>query len=229
MAGISERGRYLKIARVIYNVLSALIIVILATLAILLIGVRAFGFTPYAVLSGSMEPDYSVGSAVYVKSVEAEDIEVGDVITFTMSGSSTVVTHQVIEIDEDGLFYTQGLANEALDGSPVTIDNVIGKVIFCIPYMGYISVYVTTPPWIYMIVAAVLIWIIIMYMIDVLREEEDEEGIREQENVCLETQVDSTESQLTEAQQRRIEKREKNAKRKLRRKAAAERRKVKRF
>lgn len=166
----------MKIGKLIYNALSALVLIVFITLAFLLIGVRAFGFTPYAVLSGSMEPLYETGSAVYIKSVEVEDIEVGDVITFYMSGSTTVVTHQVIEIDEEnGLYYTKGLANETADGTPTSAENIIGKVYFGIPYLGYISSYVTSPPWLYIIIAAVLIWIIIIYMVEISKEDDTEE------------------------------------------------------
>lgn len=164
----------MKIGKFIYNVISALILIIFATIAVLLVGVKLVGFTPYAVLSSSMSPLYETGSVVYVKEVVADDIEVDDVITFYMVDSTTVVTHQVVEIDdENGYYYTQGLANDTADGTPVTTDRIIGKVMFGIPYLGYISDYVTSPPWIYIIIAVVLIWAIIVYMIDISKEKEE--------------------------------------------------------
>ena len=72
-----------------------------AALAFLLAGIRIVGFTPYAVLSGSMEPAFHVGSLIYVKSVDPEDIKVGDAITFRLSGEDTAATHRVIEIDRE--------------------------------------------------------------------------------------------------------------------------------
>ncbi|MFI3327249.1 MAG: signal peptidase I [Clostridia bacterium] len=164
----------MKIGKFIYNVISALILIIFVGLAVLLVGVKLVGFTPYAVLSSSMSPLYETGSVVYVKDVEQEEIKVDDVITFYMEDSSTVVTHQVVEIDEEnGYYYTQGLANDTIDGTPVTIDRIIGKVYFGVPYLGYISDYVTSPPWIYIIIAVVLIWAIIVYMIDISKEKEE--------------------------------------------------------
>ena len=53
---------------------------------------------PFAVLSGSMEPDLPVGSMVFVRQVEPTDITVGDNATFYRSDGA-VVTHQVYEID----------------------------------------------------------------------------------------------------------------------------------
>lgn len=41
-----------------------------------------FGYMPYVVLSGSMEPVYPVGSLIYVAPVDANSLEPGDAITF---------------------------------------------------------------------------------------------------------------------------------------------------
>ena len=88
----------------------ASLVVLIAAAAVLLVafaGVRLVGLTPYAVLSGSMEPEYPVGSLVYVKAVDPLDVEVGDAITFSLP-SGTLVTHQVYQIDaESRAFRTQ--------------------------------------------------------------------------------------------------------------------------
>lgn len=59
---------------------------------------RAFGYTPYTVLSGSMEPELPVGSMVFVHQVDPTDIAVGDNATFYRSDGA-VVTHQVYGSD----------------------------------------------------------------------------------------------------------------------------------
>ncbi|HOF93910.1 MAG TPA: S26 family signal peptidase, partial [Clostridia bacterium] len=64
-----------KILRV-FNALTTLLVAAAALLAILLVGVRAVGLTPFAVLSGSMEPSYHVGSLIYVKKEAPENIRV---------------------------------------------------------------------------------------------------------------------------------------------------------
>ncbi len=134
-----------------------------------------FGYYPYVVLSGSMEPLYQTGSMVYVEEVTAEEIEVGDVITFYMIDNATIVTHQVIEIDEiNGYYYTQGLANETADGLPTTIESIIGKSSFSIPYLGFIVAYLTTPPWSYILIGLVLMWMIGVHMIDLWEKDKKE-------------------------------------------------------
>ena len=84
----------------IWNVLLTLFLLIAAALVIAFAGVRLVGLTPYAVLSGSMEPQYPVGSLIYVKDADPSSVEVGQAITFRQ-GSGTLVTHQVYEIDSE--------------------------------------------------------------------------------------------------------------------------------
>ena len=118
-----------------------------AALAFLLAGIRIVGFTPYAVLSGSMEPAFHVGSLIYVKSVDPEDIKVGDAITFRLSGEDTAATHRVIEIDrENQCFYTKGDANETPDASPVPYSSVLGRAVFTVPKLSLIHISEPTRP-----------------------------------------------------------------------------------
>lgn len=142
-----------------------------------------------------MQPLYDVGSVVYVKDVSAEEIEVGDSITFYMTDGTTIVTHQVVEIDEEnGYYYTQGLANDAVDGTPVTADRIIGKVYFGIPYLGYISSYVTSPPWIYIIIAGMLVWMIIVYMVDIAAKDRAKKIGKEK--ILVKTETDASKYKL---------------------------------
>ena len=58
---------------------------------------KVIGFIPYAVLTDSMEPAYSVGSLIYVKESAPETIQVGDVITFRLDvKSGQLATHRVV-------------------------------------------------------------------------------------------------------------------------------------
>lgn len=140
-----------------------------AILAFLLAGVRIIGFTPYVVLSGSMEPTYHVGSLIYVRSVSPESIEAGDPITFVMNDSGTVATHRVTEVDkENQCFYTKGDANNTADASPVTYDNLIGKAIFTIPKLGFFSDWVMSPPGCYLAMAAGGILLLLVLVPDMI-------------------------------------------------------------
>lgn len=110
--------------------------------------VRLMGLTPYAVLSGSMEPTFPVGSLIYVKDTDPNTLLPGDPITFSLS-PTTVATHRIVSIEEeDGLRYfrTRGDANPAPDGSPVDSRNVLGTPLFCVPILGYVSVFLRSLP-----------------------------------------------------------------------------------
>lgn len=107
---------------------------------------KLFDYQIYAVLTGSMTPAYSVGSVVYVRTCEPEEIEVRDVITYRM-GTDTehVMTHRVVEIDSaEQVFVTKGDANNTVDSEPVAFHRLIGKVTLSIPGLAAISDFINT-------------------------------------------------------------------------------------
>ena len=68
---------------------------------VMLVGVRLFGIEPHIVLSGSMEPEIRTGSLVYVKRVtseEAQNLKVGDTVTYLTDSKGTKVTHKIYEV-----------------------------------------------------------------------------------------------------------------------------------
>ena len=101
-----------------WSIISTIVLAVLVILLIAFGGVRLFGLTPYMVTSGSMEPEYPVGSLIYVKEVPPEQIDVGDVITFRLTDGQTVATHQVYEADRaQEEFRTQGINNRDSEGN----------------------------------------------------------------------------------------------------------------
>lgn len=86
--------------RKLWGFISTMLVIIMVLLAILLVGVRLVGLTPYAVLSGSMEPTYHVGSLIYVQETDPADITVGTPITFVVNEDLLVATHRVVDIIE---------------------------------------------------------------------------------------------------------------------------------
>lgn len=140
-----------------------------AALAFLLAGIRIVGFTPYAVLSGSMEPAFHVGSLIYVKSVDPEDIKVGDAITFRLSGEDTAATHRVIEIDrENQCFYTKGDANETPDASPVPYSSVLGRAVFTVPKLGLFSSWLSSAQGKYAAISGVGLLLLLIILPEIL-------------------------------------------------------------
>jgi len=168
-----------KTIKKIWNCVSGVLVGIVVLLAIALVGVRLIGLQPYVVLSGSMLPTYEVGSLIYVKSVDYRELKVGDPITYMIS-QDTVVTHRIIEVlvDEENpdtiRYFTQGDANAVADGSSVHYKNIIGKPVFSIPYLGYVSNYIQNPPGMYVAIAAGAFLILFVFLTDIFRDEDQE-------------------------------------------------------
>ncbi len=160
--------------RIFLKSISVSIVSLVVLFAFLVAGVQIFGLKVYTILSPSMEPEYKTGAIIYVKSVDPKKLEVGDVITFLVS-SDTTVTHRIVAIEEknDVLYFnTKGDANKTADNGKVHMNNIMGKPIFKIPYLGYAASFITTQPGMYLGLAIGIILTIIVFMIDYITGEE---------------------------------------------------------
>lgn len=195
--------------RKIWNIISTILVVVMVLCAVFLMGSRLIGFKCYTVISGSMEPQYSVGDLLYVKKVDVNTIKVGDPITFVLNEDLVVATHRVIEIDaKEQHFYTKGDANEIADNDPVHFNNVIGVPQFSIPLLGYVSDFIQNPPGTYITIAIGVILIAAVFLPDMLgkkKSEEEEEQIAEaqaeidsaaQENERLKAELEKLRSEM---------------------------------
>lgn len=158
----------------IWNAILVALTVAAAALVVAFAGVRLVGLTPYAVLSGSMEPELPVGSLVYVRAVDPSEVVVGDTITFKLE-SGTLVTHEVYEIDAAAReFKTHGIANVDSEGNispdaaPVPWSSLVGSVVACVPLLGYVNVFVTQPPGVFMVIAGVAVVIGVSIVIELV-------------------------------------------------------------
>lgn len=99
------------------------------------------GCRQYAVVSASMVPAIPVGSCVFVYAVPFDGIREQSVITYCL-GNGIPVTHRVIARNAlRQTFVTKGDANEQPDASEIPYGQVIGKVIFSIPCLGYALIF----------------------------------------------------------------------------------------
>lgn len=122
------------------------LLTLLGMLSILLILVPyLFKIKPQIVLSGSMEPEISVGSLVYIsENIPPEEIQEQDVIAYRR-GEQMQVLHRVIQVDEKKkMFQTKGDANENADPGMVDFSQYVGKEVFSIPYLGYGADFIQT-------------------------------------------------------------------------------------
>lgn len=106
-----------------------------------------FGYEPFMVMTGSMEPSINTGDMVIVKQVSQEEIQIDDVITYTIADGTESVTHRVIGIAEregEILYQTKGDNNNAADPDLVHYQNILGKVTFTINGLGKTIAYIFT-------------------------------------------------------------------------------------
>lgn len=169
----------MKTVRKIWDCVTTALVAIVVVLAVLLVGVRLVGFQVFTVLSGSMEPTYHTGSLIYVKEVDYKEIEAGQVITFLLD-EDTVATHRVVEVvpDESDAtvlrYRTKGDANDAEDGSLVHYKNVLGSPVFSIPKLGYLANFIQNPPGMYIAISSGAILLLLVFLPDILFEDEKE-------------------------------------------------------
>lgn len=170
--------------KTICNILSTIILVVLLAAAAVILVPMLLGYKEMAVLSGSMEPTIPVGSLVYVKPVEASELEVGDVCTYYLSDGETFVTHRVISIDSDAqTLVTQGDANEDPDGD-LPFGQVYGRADFHLPCLGIAIQNIRTPVGIMTICGVVMLVILLNFIPAIIDAAEDEKKQKEQANTA---------------------------------------------
>ena len=159
----------------VWHFLSTMLVVVCVLCAVFLVGARLMGYQVFTVISGSMEPVYSVGDLLYVKDIDTGEIEAGMPITFVLNEDLVIATHRVVEVDrENQHFYTKGDANDTVDTSPVHFNNVIGVPQFSIPYLGYVSDFVQNPPGMYLTFGVLAVLIIGAFVPDMVHKKEEE-------------------------------------------------------
>lgn len=126
-----------------------------------------FGFTAvlgttspfFVVSSSSMVPNLEIGDIIVVSgNTDFEDLKVDDIIVFDEPGyGSKVIVHRVIEIYDDVIrrIVTKGDHNLAPDDWRVTSGDYIGKVVFSIPKVGYLTT-ALVPPMNYIVIVIVI-------------------------------------------------------------------------
>ena len=163
----------------IWDAVSTVLVILVVAFAVFLMGSRLVGLQVFNVISGSMEPTYSVGDLLYVKTVDPDSVKVGDPITFVLNEDLVVATHRVVDIDkENRQFTTKGDANETEDAAPVHFNNLIGVPVFAVPLLGYVSAYIQSPPGMYVAIGLAVVLIGAVFLPDLFTKnnKQDEEN-----------------------------------------------------
>lgn len=179
-----KNNKALKIiGNIIYYILLALVILILAVVILQRVsknnasigGIRIFN-----IVTESMFPEYQIGDVLISKKIEPSKIKVGDDLVYlgTEQGfAGRVVTHRVVDIEEsDGKyrFHTKGLANEVED--PVVQENQIyGIVIYKTYILSFITKIINNIYGFYFLIFIPLTILIIVKFVKICNEKEKDD------------------------------------------------------
>lgn len=100
--------------------------------------------------SGSMEPTIGVGSIILLRPIA--QYHVGDVVTFAEQSSRGLpTTHRIVDVQKKEFnapttphFITQGDANKSIDPQPLPQNEIVGKVLFHVPKIGFLVEFAKT-------------------------------------------------------------------------------------
>lgn len=190
-----NKQRWFQILHTAGQFLSTTIIAFIALLAVFFVGVRMAGIEMFSVESNSMSPAFPKDTLVFVRKVDPQTIEIGDVVTYVLNADGVLVTHRVVEIDtEHEQFYTKGDANNSKDPNPILWGNTIGKVVLGIPKLGAPIRYLTAKENRVKIIIALFVIGIISILRDIL------EHIFKKRKIHSTREKDTTQSAATDAE-----------------------------
>ena len=187
-----KKETFKKILRIIKTVLNVVIGIFIALFLLVVClqrftdnNLSLFGFRMFTVLTGSMEPKYNVGDVLFSKSIDPDEIQVGDAISYLGKSGDVkdkVVTHEVIEIenDENGekIFHTKGIAN-IIEDPIVHADQIYGNVIHKSTILSFISKTIRTPVGLIVLIIIPVFYIIGSEMLSGLLSREEKRRNRE--------------------------------------------------
>lgn len=156
-----------KLSKIISNILFWILMGVIILLVFYIVTIKIYAkqnrldeikFNMYTILTTSMEKTIMAGDVVVDYKNKDNIYELGDIITFysNRGNGQITITHRIIDIKiENGKYFysTKGDNNNTADTHYVSQDDVIGKVIFVIPKVGFVQEFILSKVgWIVVIV-----------------------------------------------------------------------------
>lgn len=113
---------------------------------LLAVAAFAFGIQPVIFRSGSMSPAINTGALAISKSVDANDLAVGDIVT-VLTGSGIRVTHRIQDLsvsNGQASLVLRGDANNVADEHVYVVKSA-DRVLFDIPKAGFVVSWISGP------------------------------------------------------------------------------------
>ena len=149
-----------------------LLVALLGLVGINTLGPR-FGFQTFVIRGGSMIPAIPLGALVVTQAVDPASLELGQVITIR-AANDVVYTHRIVAIDSSGpqlQFQVRGDANATPDAALVPASDVIGRVSFFAPVLGYLTAMLSLPSGIVSILCSLGSLLLIYWLIEDLEDQ----------------------------------------------------------
>ena len=145
------------------------------------------GMFPLIVLTDSMYPEIESGDLIICHTVEAEDVQVKDVISFfdPAGNGTSIVTHRVIAIVEENgetLFRTRGDNNNTEDKLLVSSEDLVGTYKTRIPGAGHIAMFMQSTTG---LIVCVVLPIILLIGYDFIRRRIYEKNKKDNTDVLM--------------------------------------------
>lgn len=140
----NKKDVFIKEKKVMYIDPKSMVPMTIIAIIIVWFTAGVFPIKPVAIATGSMIPNINIGDVVITKKTKPDEIQLNDIIEYKYDNISVV--HRVIQINKENdvlVFTTKGDSNKSKDKDPVLEDDVVGKVIVRIPFIGYPAVLLT--------------------------------------------------------------------------------------
>lgn len=146
----------------VINVINTFLLAIILAIAFVMVLGLISGLRIGAVPSPSMKDVLSVGSMVVLEPLDSiDDIKIGDILSYSYGNSADDFIHMVKSIG-GGVICMVGCNKDAPDNDIakhyIEFSNVKGRMIFSIPYLGYVILFVKKY---FVVVLAVLVSLIL--------------------------------------------------------------------
>ena len=134
-----------KIVKIVFKILYQILIILCVLLIIIVVMQKVsdsnrtiLGYRIFRVITGSMEPEYDIGTVVICKETPMNDIEIGqDIVYLGKYGeyNGKIIMHEVIGIDKDENgnnvnFHAKGLHSQSIEDPQIKPDQIFGTVKF---------------------------------------------------------------------------------------------------
>lgn len=95
---------------------------------------KNLGYTTEEIDSWPIKDGFLRGDVLVVEGVDKDDLEIGDVIVYDISGQNTPIVHRIVKFEDDQIV-TKGDHNPSFD--PWRPTDIHGKAVFVVPFLGW--------------------------------------------------------------------------------------------